>query len=164
MPHFKGHLQASPRPSLRPVTPYLIVDDGAAAIEYYKKAFGAVERMRTDWDEGKIGHAELTIGNSIVMLANEFPGLGDLSPKTAGSTTVSLLIYTENADEMFARAIAHGATEIRPVADLIYGDRCGTLEDPYGHRWTISTHVEDVSAEELARRSEAMRAQPAQSD
>ena len=145
------------------VTPYLIVDDGLAALEFYKKAFGAVERLRMDWGGGKIGHAEFTIGDSVVMMASEFPELGALSPKTVGGTTVSILIYTENVDDMFARAIAEGATEIRPVSNQFYGDRSGTLDDPFGHRWTVSTHVEDVSEEELARRSEAARSQAAQS-
>ncbi len=145
------------------VTPYLIVDDCAAALEFYKKALGAVERIRMDWGGGKIGHAEITIGDSVVMMASEFPEMGALSPKTVGGNPVSLLVYTENVDETYARAIAEGATEIRPVANQFYGDRSGTLEDPFGHRWTVSTHVEDVSEEELAKRSEAMRAEGAQS-
>lgn len=137
------------------VTPYLIVDDGVKALEFYRIAFGAVERLRIDWGGGKIGHAEFTIGNSVVMLASEFPDQGALSPKTVGGTPVSLMVYTESVDETFARAVAEGATEIRPVANQFYGDRTGVLEDPFGHRWTVSTHVEDVSEEELARRSEA---------
>ena len=146
------------------VTPYLIVDDGAAALNFYTNAFGAVERMRMDWGGGKIGHAEFTVGESVIMMASEFPEMDALSPKTLGGTPVTLAIYTENVDEMFARAIAEGATEIRPVQDQFYGDRMGMVQDPFGHLWTIATHVEDVSPEELARRSEAFRSQSGPSD
>lgn len=145
------------------VTPYLIVDDGAAALEFYKKAFGAVERFRIDWGD-KLGHAEFTIGNAVVMMASEFPELGAVSPKTVGGTPVSLAVYTEDVDEMFARAVAEGATVVRPLENQFYGDRSGTLEDPFGHRWSISTHVEDVDPEEMARRSEAARSQAGDSD
>lgn len=145
------------------VTPYLIVDDGKAALEFYANAFGAVERMRTEWGE-KVGHAEIVIGDTVVMLASEFPELDALSPKSVGGTPVSLLIYTDDVDEMFARAIHEGATEIRPVADQFYGDRSGMLMDPFGHRWSIATHIEDVSREEMARRSEARREEFASGD
>ncbi len=138
------------------ITPYLIVGDGAAALDFYKRAFGAVERMRIDWPGGAIGHAEIVFGDSVVMLASEFPEMDAVSPKTVGGTPVSLLLYTEDVDAMFARAVEAGAREIRAVKNQFYGDRTGTLEDPFGHRWTIATHVEDVSAEELAKRSEAM--------
>lgn len=146
------------------VTPYLIVDDGAAALSFYANAFGAVERLRMDWGDGKIGHAEFTVGDSVIMMASEFPEMDALSPKTIGGTPVRLAIFTENVDEMFARAIAEGATEIQPVQDQFYGDRLGMVQDPYGHLWTIATHVEDVSPEELARRSEALRSQSGPSD
>ncbi len=146
------------------VTPYLIVDDGAAALSFYANAFGAVERMRMDWGDGKIGHAEFTVGDSVIMMASEFPEMDALSPKTIGGTPVRLAIFTENVDEMFARAIAEGATEIHPVQDQFYGDRLGMVQDPFGHLWTIATHVEDVSPEELARRSEALRSQSGPSD
>ena len=141
------------------VTPYLIVDDGYVALEFYKNAFGAVERMRVEWPGGTLGHCELVIGNSVIMMASEFPSMGALSPKSVGGTPVSLMIYTESVDEVFARALAGGSTEVHPVRDQFYGDRTGTLEDPFGHRWTIATHVEDVPPDELKRRSDAMAAQ-----
>ena len=136
------------------VTPYLIVKGGAEAIEFYKKALGARERMRIPAPEGKVGHAELEIGDSIVMLADEFPEMQALSPKTLGGTPVSFCIYVDNVDARFQQAIAAGGKETRPVKDQFYGDRSGTLEDPFGHTWTIATHVEDVSPEEMARRAE----------
>lgn len=141
----------------RSVTPYLIVDDGPAALEFYKQIFGAVIRMQMDWGEGKIGHAEFEIGDSLLMLASEFPELEALSPKSVGGTPVSLSLYVENVDEVYARAIAAGAKEVRPLTNQFYGDRSGTILDPFGHQWSLSTHVEDVSAEELERRSNAMR-------
>lgn len=132
--------------------------DGEAALDFYKRAFGAVERLRLMWGD-KLGHAEFTIGNAVVMMASEFPELGAVSPHTVGGTPVSMAIYTEDVDEMFARAVREGATEVRPVENHFYGDRMGTLDDPFGHRWSIATHVEDVSPEELARRSEAAQAE-----
>ena len=143
----------------RSVTPYLFVGDAAAAIEFYKKVFGASERMRMDWGGGKIGHAELEVGDSVIMLASEFPEMGVLSPKAVGGTPVSLLVYVENVDEVFARAIAEGAEEVRPVDNQFYGDRSGTFRDPGGHLWSVATHVEDVSSEELDRRTKEMLAQ-----
>ena len=137
------------------ITPYLIVDDGEAALTFYKSVFGAVELMRIEGPGGKIGHAEIQLGESRVMLASEFPDLGAVSPTTVGGSPVSLLYYTENVDEVFARALAAGAVEERPVQDQFYGDRSGSLRDPFGHRWSISTHIEDVSPEELERRSNA---------
>lgn len=138
------------------VTPYLYVDDAPAAIEFYKEVFGASERMRLEWQGGKIGHAELQIGDSVIMLASEFPEMGVLSPSSVGGTPVSLMVYVENVDEVFARALAEGAEEIRSVANQFYGDRSGTFRDPRGHLWTVSTHVEDVPAEELERRTKKM--------
>lgn len=137
----------------RSVTPYLFVDDGPAALEFYERVFGAVVRMRMDWGEGKVGHAEFEIGDSLLMLASEFPELEALSPKSIGGTSVSLSVYVENVDEVFARAVAAGAKEVRPVSNQFYGDRSGTILDPFGHQWSLSTHVEDVSPEELERRS-----------
>ena len=137
------------------VTPYIIVDDGAAAIDFYKAAFGAVEVMRLPMGD-RIGHAEVKIGDSHVMLASEFPDMNALGPKSRGGTTVSLLIYVPDVDAAFDRAIAAGGVAARPVADQFYGDRAGTLTDPFGHQWTIATHVEDVSVEECQRRMEAM--------
>ena len=138
------------------VTPYLIVDDGSRALEFYKKAFGAVELFRLEMPDGRLGHAEFTVGDSHVMLADEFPEMEALAPKTVGGTAVSLMIYTEDADAMFARALEAGAVALRPVADQFYGDRSGMLKDPFGHKWSIATHMEDVSAAELERRSQAM--------
>jgi len=138
----------------RTVTPYLIVKGGAEAIEFYSKALGARERMRLPAPEGKIGHAELEIGDSVIMLADEFPEMQALSPKTLGGTPVSFCIYVEDVDARFQQAIAAGGRETRPVKDQFYGDRSGTFEDPFGHTWTLATHVEDVSPEEMARRAE----------
>jgi PhnB protein len=135
------------------VTPYLVVDDAAGAIEFYKKAFGAEEKYRLPMG-GKIGHAEIKIGDSFVMLADEFPEMGHLSPKSRGGTTVSLLIYLEDVDTAFQRAIDAGATQAKALEDQLWGDRMGTLTDPFGHAWSLATHVEDVSEEEIARRFE----------
>lgn len=137
------------------ITPYLIVDDGDAALTFYKDVFGAVELMRVEAPGGKLGHAEIQLGDSRVMLASEFPEMGAVSPPTVGGSPVSLLFYTENVDEVFARALAAGAVEERPVQDQFYGDRSGSLRDPFGHKWSISTHIEEVSPEELERRSKA---------
>jgi len=139
-----------------PLTPYLIVDDGAAALEYYKNVFGAIELMRMAMSGGKLGHAEFTIDGCRVMMADEFPDVGALSPKTVGGTPVSLSLYVEDCDEVFERAISAGGTPIRPPEDQFYGDRAGVLKDPFGHQWTVATHVEDVSEEEMERRLAAM--------
>ncbi len=134
------------------VTAYLIVDDGPAAIKFYEETFGARERLRMEAPDGSIGHAELEIGDSVVMLASEHPGIGAVSPGTLGGTAVSLLLYTEDADGVFAKAIANGATAVRPMQDQFYGDRSGMVRDPFGHQWSIATHVEDVSPEEIRQR------------
>lgn len=139
------------------ITPYLIVKGAANAIEFYKKAFGATELMRVPGPGGALMHAEIKIGDSIVMLADEFPDMGALSPTTIGDSPVGLMIYLPNVDEVFARAIAAGGKELRPLQNQFYGDRSGTLTDPFGHKWTISTHVEDVSHEEIERRMAAMK-------
>jgi PhnB protein len=133
------------------VTPYLIVDGAADAIEYYKEAFGAEEVMRMPMGD-RIGHAEIRIGDSHVMLADEHPDMDLLGPESRGGATSSLMIYVEDVDSVFAEAIEAGATEERAVQDQFYGDRSGTLVDPFGHRWTIATHVEDVAPEEMQRR------------
>ena len=138
------------------ITPYLVMKGASAAIDYYKKVFGATERMRMDAPGGKIGHAELSIGGSVVMLADESPDMGFRGPKTFGGTPVSLMLYVPNVDEVFKRAVDAGAKQLRPVENQFYGDRMGTLEDPFGHVWSIGTHVEDVSPEEMRRRSEEM--------
>ena len=136
------------------VTPYLICDGAADAIEYYKKAFGATELFRMD-HEGKVGHAELKIGDSPIMLADEYPQMGYRSPKALGGTPVSIMIYVEDVDSVYKRAIDSGGTEVKPLQDQFYGDRSGTLTDPFGHVWTVATHKEDVSMEEMNRRMAA---------
>jgi PhnB protein len=143
------------------VTPYLIVNDGAGAIDFYKKAFGAVETVRMGGPEGKIGHAEIRIGDSYVMLADESPDMGHRSAQSIGATPVSLVLYVEDVDAQFKQAIAAGAKELRPVEDQFYGDRMGTLVDPFGHVWSLGTHKEDVSPEEMNRRMGEMMAQKA---
>ena len=137
-------------------TPYLIVDDGARAIEFYKRALDATEIMRIPAPGGRVGHAEIRIGDSIIMLADESPEMDAKSPKSYGGSPVSLLIYVEDADKVFARAVAAGGKEVRPMTDQFYGDRSGTLKDPFGHSWHISSHKEDVSMEELNKRMAAM--------
>jgi PhnB protein len=136
-------------------TPYLIVDGAAKALDFYRKAFGATERMRFAAPGGKIGHAEITIGNSAIMLADEHPEMGYRGPQAIGGTPVSIHLYVENVDEVFPRALAAGATVLRPVADQFYGDRSGTLRDPFGHVWNVATHKEDLSPEEMHRRAQA---------
>jgi PhnB protein len=135
------------------VTPYLAVRNAAKAIDWYARAFGASELMRYE-DKGKVVHAEIKIGDSVVMLADEFPELGHVSPQSLGGTGVGFMIYLDDVDTAFTRAIDAGAKEDRPLEDQFYGDRTGTLTDPYGHRWTLATHVEDVSDEEMKRRME----------
>ncbi|MGW6392946.1 VOC family protein [Streptomyces sp. NPDC055103] len=137
------------------VTPYLCVDGAAAAIDFYVSVLGAVERMRMPAPGGAIGHAELTLGNSVVMLADEFPDMGFRSPKAVGGTPVTLHVYVEDVDAVFAKALARGAKELSPVKDEFYGDRTGQLEDPFGHRWNLATHVEDVPEEEMEKRAKA---------
>ncbi len=141
----------------RSVTAYLIVDDARSALEFYKKTFGARERLRMESPDGGIAHAELEIGDSVVMMASEFPEIGAVAPSTIGGTAVSLLLYTEDADAVFARAVANGAAVVRPVQDQFYGDRSGMVTDPFGHRWSIATHIEDVSPEELQDRMSRMQ-------
>jgi PhnB protein len=137
------------------VTPYLIISGAAEAIDYYKKAFGATELFRMPAPDGKVGHAEIKIGDSPIMLADEFPEMGYKSPKTLGGSPVSLMIYVADVDTVFDQAIAAGGKVQRPVKDQFYGDRSGTLEDPFGHVWHVATHKEDVSAEEMERRAKA---------
>lgn len=135
------------------VTPYLIVRGGGAAIEYYQKAFGAVELFRIPAPGGKVGHAEIKIGDSIIMLADEHPDMGYNGPQTIGGSAVSLMIYVEDVDTVFERAVTAGATVKQALEDKFYGDRSGTIVDPFGHIWHISTHKEDVPAEEMERRA-----------
>jgi PhnB protein len=138
------------------VTPYLCVRDAARAIEFYKEALGAIEVVRLAGPSGKVGHADLRIGRAHIMLSDEFPEMGVRSPQTLGGSPVSLELYTEDADALFARAVAAGARVVRPVADQFYGDRGGKLEDPFGHIWWIATHKTDVSPEEMQRRAAAL--------
>lgn len=143
------------------VTPYLVLQDAARALEFYRQAFGATELFRMPQPDGRIGHAEIRIGDSIVMLADEHPDMGFRGPKSYGGTPVSLLLYVEDIDATAERAVAAGATVLKPVQDQFYGDRSGTFADPFGHVWTIATHTEDVSPEELNARFEAMMKQQA---
>jgi PhnB protein len=137
-------------------TPYLIVKGAAKAIAYYKEAFGATELFRFDGPNGTIGHAELRIGDSPFMLSDECPQMGALSPETVGGSPVGFCLYVENADAVFAQALAAGATVKKPMADQFYGDRSGTVTDPFGHVWTVATHIEDVPLEEMKKRCEAL--------
>jgi PhnB protein len=136
------------------VTPYLSVRGAAQAIEFYKKAFGAKEIMRMPGPEGKLGHAEVSIGGSRVMLSDEYEAMAFLSPQARGGTTVQIHLYVKNVDAVVARAMAAGAKLVRPVQDQFYGDRTGSLEDPFGHLWHVATHKEDLSMAELRRRAE----------
>lgn len=142
------------------VTPYLVVDGAEDAIRFYTQALGASEVLRLPMGD-KIGHAEIRIGDSVIMLSDEWPDMDILGPKSRGGATSSLMIYVEDADAAFARAVAAGATVERPVENQFYGDRNGAIVDPFGHRWTISTHVEDVSEEEMQRRMDAFAEQAA---
>jgi PhnB protein len=137
-------------------TPYLHIKGAAEAIEFYKKAFGATELLRMEMTPGVVGHAEIQIGDSILMLADECPQAGNKAPATLGGTTMGLMLYVDNVDTVFAQAINAGAKSVRPVADQFYGDRSGTVTDPYGHCWTIATHVEDVSLEECKARAQKL--------
>lgn len=139
------------------LTPYLVVDGGAQALEYYKKAFGATELFRME-HEGKIGHAEMKIGDSPFMLSDGHPEMGYRDPKAIGGSPVGLMIYVEDVDAIFKQAIEAGGTEMKPVQDQFYGDRSGTLTDPFGHIWTVATHKEDVTPEEIDKRLAAMAA------
>jgi PhnB protein len=138
------------------LSPYLIIGGAAEAIEFYKSVFGATERVRMDQPDGRIGHAELDIGAALVMLADEFPEMDIRGPKTIGGSPVTLALYVDDVDAVFAAALAAGATERRPVEDKFYGDRAGQFVDPWGHIWDVLTHVEDVSPEEMRRRAEAL--------
>ena len=138
------------------VTPYLIVDGAAAAIEFYKKAFRATEVMRMPAPDGRIGHAEIKVGDSHIMLADENAEMSARSPRTVGGTPVSLVLYVEDVDATVSRAVAAGAKLERPVEDKFYGDRMGGVVDPFGHSWYVGTHIEDVSPEEMKKRMAAM--------
>ena len=139
------------------VTPYLIIDGAARAIEFYKKAFGAQEIVRMPGPDGRIGHAELRFGTSMVMLADENPEMRARGPKFIGGTPVSLMLYVDDVDKVFARAVVEGAIVERPLANQFYGDRTGGVVDPFGHRWYLATHIEDVEPEEMKRRMKAQQ-------
>ncbi|MEJ2795107.1 VOC family protein [Iodobacter sp. LRB] len=133
-------------------TPYLIVNNAVSAIEFYKSAFNATEVMHLADPSGKIAHAEVKIGDSSIMLADEHPEMGYVSPAALGNSPVSIMLYVENVDAAFEQAIKHGAVELRAVSDQFYGDRIGTLKDPFGHIWSLATHIEDVSPDEINKR------------
>ena len=138
------------------LAPYLCVDGAARAIDFYTRVLGATERMRMPAPGSKIGHAELQIGDSVLMLADEFPEMNFRAPKAGGGTAVMLHVYVENVDDVFARALQAGAKSTRAVADQFYGDRSGQFEDPFGHHWNVATHVEDVAPEEMQKRAAKM--------
>lgn len=140
------------------VMPYLIVDGAAAAIDFYKSVFGATERMRMAGPDGRLGHAELEIGESVIMLADENPAMAIQGPKKIGGTPVTLHVYVEDSDAAFERALNSGATSLRPIEDQFYGDRSGQFEDPFGHKWNVATHVEDVPPDEMEKRAAAAMA------
>lgn len=137
------------------VTPYLICKNAEAAIDFYKRAFGAVELFRIG-SPGMVGHAEMKIGSAVIMLADEFPDMGAVSPDTVGGTPVQLMVYVNDVDAFVERAVAEGLEVLRPVQDQFYGDRSGQFRDPFGHVWAFATHIEDVSPEEMNRRAAEM--------
>jgi len=137
-------------------TPYLFIKGAARAIEFYKKAFGAKERLRLEMPGGTVGHAELEIGNSVIMMGDECPSMQAMSPESIGGSPVMVHLYVEDVDATFKRAVAEGAKVLQPVDDKFYGDRSGTISDPFGHLWGIATHTEDVPPDEINRRAAAM--------
>jgi PhnB protein len=138
------------------LSPYLVVDGAARAIDFYHEVLGATERMRMPGPDGRIGHAELQLGDSVIMLADEYPEMDIRGPKAIGGTPVTLGVYVEDVDATFEAAIAAGAEALRPVEDQFYGDRSGQFVDPFGHRWSVSSHVEDVPPDEMAKRAAEM--------
>ncbi len=139
------------------ITPYLIIKGAAAAMDFYKDVFGATEIMRMPQPNGRIGHAEMKMGDPFIMLADEYPEMDIVSPTTLGNSTVGILLYVDDADATFNKAVSRGAKVNKEMADQFYGDRSGTVIDPFGHKWTIATHVEDVSPEEMERRMAALK-------
>ena len=137
------------------VTPYLVVDGAAEAIDFYSRVFGATEVMRMPAPGNKIGHAEIKVGDSVIMLADPFPGASLPTPKQLGGSSVFMMVYVEDVDDVFARAMKAGAKEVRAVEDQFYGDRSAQFEDPFGHHWNIASHVEDVPPEEMEKRAAA---------
>src|SRR5262245_30835906 len=140
------------------VTPYLVVEDAAAAIDYYTKVFAATERERMDTPDGKVGHAELEIGDSLVMLSDASPQFSTRAPTEVGATTASIFLYVEDVDAVVKGAVDAGATVLMEVADQFWGDRFGTVQDPFGHQWSVATHIEDVPPEEIEERAKAAMA------
>ncbi len=154
--------QVKPVPSgYHTATPYLTLSDAASAIDFYKKAFGATERFRMDRPDGKIGHAEIQIGDSIVMLADESPRSDSRSPQSLGGTTSGIFLYVENVDAVFDTAVKAGAKVQQPLTNMFWGDRFGKLTDPFGHSWALATHIEDVAPEEMEKRMQAAMSQAA---
>jgi len=143
-------------PGYHSVTPYLSMRGAKAAIDFYARAFGAELVLKLDMPDGSIAHAEVRIGDSVLMMSEENPDWGNRSALSFGGSPVSMMIYVPDVDTAFARALAAGATQVRPVEDQFYGDRSGTLQDPFGYQWTLATHIEDVSTEEAQRRMQAM--------
>lgn len=141
------------------VTPYLIVDGATAALDFYKMAFGATERMRLTGPDGKVGHAEINVGDSVIMLADEFPAMDARGPKSIGGSPISILLYMDDVDAVVQKCVAAGAKLTQPVEDKFYGDRSGAIEDPFGYQWHIATHVEDVPADEMQRRADEFMSQ-----
>ncbi|MEA2493158.1 MAG: PhnB protein [Thermoleophilaceae bacterium] len=141
------------------VTAYLIVEGADAAIDFYKRVLGGEERVRMGGPDGRVGHAELQFGDSVVMLADAYPEMDIRDPKAIGGTPVSMTIYVEDVDKTYAEALDAGAREVQPLEDKFYGDRAGQFEDPFGHRWTVTSHVEDVSPEEMQKRAEKLAAE-----
>lgn len=138
------------------VTPYLAIQNAVGALEFYKQAFGATEIYKLIMPDGRLGHAEILLGDSIIMLSDEFPEFGGKAPQTLGGSPVSIHLYVEDVDTFFKKALATGAKERKPVMDQFYGDRSGQLEDPFGHLWWVATHKEDVSPTEIQKRVETM--------
>ena len=150
-------MKANPIPAgHHTVTPYLTVKNGLKALEFYKTAFGAAETYRLMMPDGRLGHAEISLGDSVIMLSDEFPEFGGKTPDTLGGTPVNIHLYVEDVDAFFKRALAAGAKELKPVMDQFYGDRSGQLQDPSGHLWWVATHKEDVPQDELERRVKKM--------
>jgi PhnB protein len=145
----------------RTVAPYLAIKNAASALEFYKKAFGALETYKLIVPDGRVGHAEIRLGDSLIMLSDEFPEFGGKAPEALGGSPVSIHLYVDDVDAFFKRALAAGARELKPVADQFYGDRSGQLEDPFGHLWWVATHKEDVAPEEMQKRVRALFARAA---
>jgi PhnB protein len=141
------------------ITPSLIIDGAGAAIDFYADVLGTTVRMRMDGPDKRVGHAELQLGDSVIMLADEYPDMGYLGPKAVGGTPVTISVYVDDVDSVFKKALGAGATELRAVENQFYGDRSGQFEDPFGHRWNVATHVEDVPEDELMRRATEMMSQ-----